>query len=405
MAKLSKLAFLIIIVGLSAWFILVKMSEGNLAQNASTNDPAPTVFGRGIYELDDTGTTLGKQADPNYQISLPKDHFEHTDFDIEWWYLTANLEDENGNDYGLQWTLFRFRNPWINGADTGSTNKVVSTWHNDQVYMAHASVHSMQNHWFAEKFARGGIGNAGGTNEKFELFIDEWRWLNKNEDKAMFPSVLEFSVPLIESQEGEQASSTVLSVELNLTQSGPFVLHGENGYSIKSGNKQHASHYYSAPFINIEGTFNTADNTDAEPIRVSGNAWFDQEWTSQLLDTSTAGWDWMSLHFDDGSKLMAFRMRLNDQEDYMTGSFIQANGELTTLSPKDISLKPVSMSTVNSKTLPLQWQVQIPAFNIDITVQPLKQQQWNPALVSYYEGMVAITGSHTGKGFLELTGY
>ncbi|MEQ3652637.1 MAG: lipocalin family protein, partial [Glaciecola sp.] len=30
---------------------------------------------------------------------------------------------------------------------------------------------------------------------------------------------------------------------------------------------------------------------------------------------------------------------------------------------------------------------------------------WNPALFPYYEGAVNISGSHSGEGFLELTGY
>jgi predicted secreted hydrolase len=121
-------------------------------------DTQTRIFGRGLYSAD-ASTELGEKADPNYVISLPKDHYQHTDFDIEWWYLTANLEDEDGNNYGLQWTLFRFRNPISN-----SSNRQVESsnaWSNKQIYMAHASVHSSDSHWFAEKFARGNVGNAG----------------------------------------------------------------------------------------------------------------------------------------------------------------------------------------------------------------------------------------------------
>lgn len=113
----------------------------------------------------------------------------------------------------------------------------------------------------------------------------------------------------------------------------------------------------------------------------------------------------MSLHLDDGSKLMAFRMRLNGQEDYITGSLISSDGNLRTLLPKDISLIPVSYTAVNAKELPLRWRLTVPSANIDIKVETLKKDQWNPALVSYYEGMVRIEGTHKGNGFLELTGY
>ena len=43
----------------------------------------------------------------NFVFDFPTDHGAHPDYRIEWWYLTANLEDPAGVQYGLQWTLFR----------------------------------------------------------------------------------------------------------------------------------------------------------------------------------------------------------------------------------------------------------------------------------------------------------
>ena len=48
------------------------------------------------------------QARPGTRLEFPRDHGSHPDFRIEWWYLTANLEDARGRPYGLQWTLFRY---------------------------------------------------------------------------------------------------------------------------------------------------------------------------------------------------------------------------------------------------------------------------------------------------------
>ena len=47
------------------------------------------------------------QAHEDIRLSFPEDHAAHPDYRIEWWYLTANLEDERGEPLGLQWTLFR----------------------------------------------------------------------------------------------------------------------------------------------------------------------------------------------------------------------------------------------------------------------------------------------------------
>ena len=421
MAKLMKMILLLSLVSVGLWLLLRGSEEVSpIAEDTSQSG----IFGRGLY-TDVQMQTLGQQADPNYQITFPRDHGEHTSFDIEWWYLTANLRDQDDNQYGLQWTLFRFRNPSQPNINRTSDTEA---WNNEHIYMAHASVHSKDKHWFSEKFTRGGVGNAGVlsaanddmTDNAFTLFIDNWRWENNYQSsdadavtnsakQGLLPATLSFSLPLMTSKSTASPSATHnLDVKIELQQSGPYVLHGDNGYSIKSGNQQHASQYYSAPFIDVNGTFTEVgvDNKYSSNITgVKGQAWFDQEWTSQLLDAQTAGWDWMSLHLNDGSKLMAFRMRLNDQADYVTGSLISPQGDLRTLLPSDISLEPLSSVDVNGKLLPLQWRLKVPSSDIDIEVVTVKQDQWNPFFVSYYEGMVEVNGSHQGQGFLELTGY
>ena len=417
MAKLNKKIVSLSLAGvflLGTYFVVTSQIALKTQANMS-------VFGRNVYEQNDDSnnalaSNMGKKADPNYRMSFPQDHGTHDQFDIEWWYLTANLQDEAGDPYGLQWTLFRFKNsrPRSSQAERNnsssslknspitlneSTVSLDKKWHNDQIYMAHASIHSLDTHWFSEKFARGGVGNAGLTVLPLNLFIDDWQWLNSDGDTGLFPSTLTFSATDT-SKPNAEASAT-----FTLNQTGPLVQHGDNGFSVKS-NSGHASHYYSAPFISIEGELTQAiDTVTAAPIKLKGQAWFDKEWTSQLLDTGTQGWDWLSLHLDDGNKIMAFRMRLKNQDDYVTGSYITSTGEQITLQPGDLTLQPVSVKKVDGRQLPLIWKLIIPSKKIDLTISTLKDKQWNNAAVPYYEGMVKIEGSHGGVGFLELTGY
>ena len=417
MAKLNKK-----IVGLSlAGVFLLGTYFVVTSQIALKTQANMSVFGRNVYEQNDDSnnalaSNMGKKADPDYRMIFPQDHGTHDQFDIEWWYLTANLQDEAGDPYGLQWTLFRFKNPRPSSSQAEANNSSSSLknspvtlnestvsldkkWHNDQIYMAHASIHSLDTHWFSEKFARGGVGNAGLTALPLNLFIDDWQWLNSDGDTGLFPSTLTFSATDT-SKPNAEASAT-----FTLNQTGPLVQHGDNGFSVKS-NSGHASHYYSAPFISIEGELTQAiDTVTTAPIKLKGQAWFDQEWTSQLLDTGTQGWDWLSLHLDDGNKIMAFRMRLKNQDDYVTGSYITSTGEQITLQPGDLTLQPVSVKKVDGRQLPLIWKLIIPSKKIDLTISTLKDKQWNNAAVPYYEGMVKIEGSHGGVGFLELTGY
>tara|TARA_B110000305_G_scaffold33674_1_gene33047 strand:+ start:458 stop:1711 length:1254 start_codon:yes stop_codon:yes gene_type:complete len=417
MAKLNKKIVSLSLAGvflLSTYFVVTSQIALKTQANMS-------VFGRNVYEQNDDSnnalaSNMGKKADPDYRMSFPQDHGTHDQFDIEWWYLTANLQDEAGDPYGLQWTLFRFKNSRPRSSQAEGNNSSSSLknspitlnestvsldkkWHNDQIYMAHASIHSLDTHWFSEKFARGGVGNAGLTVLPLNLFIDDWQWLNSDGDTGLFPSTLTFSATDT-SKPNAEASAT-----FTLNQTGPLVQHGDNGFSVKSNNG-HASHYYSAPFISIEGELTQAiDTVTAAPIKLKGQAWFDKEWTSQLLDTGTQGWDWLSLHLDDGNKIMAFRMRLKNQDDYVTGSYITSTGEQITLQPGDLTLQPVSVKKVDGRQLPLIWKLIIPSKKIDLTISTLKDKQWNNAAVPYYEGMVKIEGSHGGVGFLELTGY
>ena len=417
MAKLNKKIVSLSLAGvflLGTYFVVTSQIALKTQANMS-------VFGRNVYEQNDDSnnalaSNMGKKADPNYRMSFPQDHGTHDQFDIEWWYLTANLQDEAGDPYGLQWTLFRFKNPRPRSSQTEGSNSSSSLknspvtlnestvsldkkWHNDQIYMAHASIHSLDTHWFSEKFARGGVGNAGLTALPLNLFIDDWQWLNSDGDTGLFPSTLTFSATDT-SKPNAEASAT-----FTLNQTGPLVQHGDNGFSVKS-NSGHASHYYSAPFISIEGELTQAiDSVTTAPIKLKGQAWFDKEWTSQLLDTGTQGWDWLSLHLDDGNKIMAFRMRLKNQDDHVTGSYITSTGEQITLQPGDLTLQPVSVKKVDGRQLPLIWKLIIPSKKIDLTISTLKDKQWNNAAVPYYEGMVKIEGSHGGVGFLELTGY
>jgi predicted secreted hydrolase len=417
MAKLNKK-----IVGLSvAGVFLLGTYFVVTSQIAVKTQANMSVFGRNVYEQNDDSnnalaSNMGKKADRDYRMSFPQDHGTHDQFDIEWWYLTANLQDEAGDPFGLQWTLFRFKNPSpssyqaeVNNSSSSLNNSPVTLnestvsldkkWHNNQIYMAHASIHSLDTHWFSEKFARGGVGNAGLTTLPLSLFIDDWQWLNSDGDAGLFPSTLTFSATDT-SKPNVEARAT-----FTLKQTGPLVQHGENGFSVKS-NSGHASHYYSAPFISIEGELTQAiDTVTTAPIKLKGQAWFDQEWTSQLLDTGTQGWDWLSLHLDDGNKIMAFRMRLKNQDDYVTGSYITSTGEQITLQPGDLTLQPVSVKKVDGRQLPLIWKLMIPSKKIDLTISTLKDKQWNNAAIPYYEGMVKIEGSHGGAGFLELTGY
>ena len=313
---------------------------------------------------------------PGYNIDFPFDHSSHPEFAVEWWYITANLTDKQNKPYALQWTLFRF------ASDTQST-----PWANAQQFMGHVGLRDGKQAWFEERFARGGVGNAGIYTAPFNAFIDDWQWSAKS--SKMFPSTLKFTI------------DTQIKVSLDFTTDKPFLKHGEQGFSRKLRDSEQASYYYSQPHIQVSGELKLPTGT----VEVVGNAWFDHEWTSQYLSPLTQGWDWFSIHFDDGSKLMLFNMRHQQAQDFWSGTLVTTKGDVVHLAEQDIQVKVTKRDKVEGRLLPLHWSIKLPKQKINIQISPLQTKQWNPGIFSYYEGGTVISGSHIGVGFIELTGY
>ena len=325
---------------------------------------------------------------PGLELRFPRDHGIHPSFRIEWWYITANLVDTQGRHWGLQWTLFR-----------QALSPVPDTrgWNSNQLWMAHAALTTPQFHRFEQRFARGGIGQAGVSDIRrdgfFDAWIDDWQW--RSEGAALFPSVLHFDVG------GRQ-------VQMQLNSSADWVLHGEGGYSQKSAQGQ-ASYYYSQPQIQIQGTVSGA----GEDISLSGVAWLDREWSSQALAPNQSGWDWFSLHLDDGNKLMLYRLRQDDGAHWLSASWINGRGETRQLSPSEIELEPgptnrIDIGAGKQIEIPLEWTLKLPAQGLNLSIKALYDQQWMATRYPYWEGVVTVknsAGLSVGKGYMELTGY
>ena len=244
--------------------------------------------------------------DPAHRFAFPADHGAHPDFRIEWWYLTATLTGPDGTDYGAQWTLFR--TALRPGEGTGFASP--------QLWMGHAALTSAERHLFAEKLGRGGVGQAGVKVSPFAAWIDDWQMISRASPGADALSALDLN-----------ASGAGFAYRLALEAKGPIVAQGDQGYSVKSAAGQ-ASHYYSQPFYAVTGTI----TLEGQDIPVTGQAWLDREWSSQPLAPDQTGWDWFSLKFDDGARLMGFRLR-DGGAGYLSATWIDADGTPTPMPP------------------------------------------------------------------------
>lgn len=319
------------------------------------------------------------RVEPGRALAFPVDHGAHPDYRIEWWYLTANLRDQQGRAWGVQWTLFR------NALQPGS---VEADWGNQNLWMGHAALTGPDGHRHAETFARGGVGQAGVDSAPFAAWIDDWQLRSRSPANSGLGE-LEL-----------QARGAGFGYRLRLRSERPPVLHGAQGFSQKSGQGQ-ASYYYSQPFFQAEGSL----QLDGQNYQVEGPAWLDREWSSQPLAPDQQGWDWFSLHLATGEKLMLFQLRHADGQPYRAGTWIGADGQAQALGQEDIQMTPLQHSRVAGRRLPTRWSLRIPSKDLAIDTLPLQEQAWMATRFPYWEGPIRFGGSHQGVGYLEMTGY
>ena len=78
------------------------------------------------------GFELYRAALPGYRYEFPRDHFNHPEFQTEWWYYTGNLHDTQGRRFGFELTFFR------HGVERGKTP--ASVWEVRDAWLAHLAL-------------------------------------------------------------------------------------------------------------------------------------------------------------------------------------------------------------------------------------------------------------------------
>lgn len=320
-----------------------------------------------------------RQAAPGMTVRLPQDMGPHPQYRLEWWYLTANLrsadESADGQQFGVQWTLFR------TGIRPGPFSEKEPGWHRNEIWLAHAALSRPGEHHFADRSARGGTGQAGVTAQPFTAWIDHWQLDSRNQNTWVL-----------------DVTGDGFRYRLQLEPQLPVVLNGEHGFSAKSVGGG-GSMYFSYPLQVTGGEVHIA----GEQFAVSGQGWFDREWSSQYLKPDQQGWDWMALHLDDGRHLMLFRVR--GTEDFYSATLVAADGRAQALSADEFSLEPTQYRDSRYGEVPVVWQLTVPPAKLDLEVRSWPGDYWNRGVTRYWEGPVTVSGSHAGEGYLEMTGY
>ena len=324
---------------------------------------------------------------------FPQDHGPHPGYRSEWWYLTAVLQDVDGREFGVQYTLFRQA---LTPTPTGA-----GPWHTGQAYMAHVAVTDVDNkrHLHDQRFVRGHPQLAGvTTNNGFRAWLEDWVL------QGLTVTAQQFDLQL-------QAPTNQFDIDLKLQQQQPIVLQGDAGLSHKGEGT--ASYYYSMPRMAISGVI----EVDGLRHAVTGLGWLDREWSTSVLPAGVAGWDWFALQFFDASSLMAFRLRRTDglRDEYDHGLKVPAFSESadstdasgTVLETEDFELTPTRYWVDKTGvSWPVSWQLWVQGEQF--IIEALVDDQLMDTGILYWEGIVGVTdaqGKSVGRGYMELTGY
>jgi predicted secreted hydrolase len=226
----------------------------------------------------------------------------------------------------------------------------------------------------------------GGTTD---VRLDDWRLVRE-------PDAYRTHV------EGED-----FALELAFEPTQPALLQGDRGFSRKGPSLAQASYYYSEPHLQVRGEVTSR----GERLAVTGTAWLDHEWSSEVLAPGATGWDWLGANLDHGGALMAFRIRGKDGATLFATGTYRANGATAPRTLDDVAFAPTRTWRSPRTGIAYPVAMTVTAAGRRWTLEPLMDDQELDARASsgvlYWEGAVRLRADDgaAGRGYLELTGY
>jgi predicted secreted hydrolase len=301
------------------------------------------------------------RATPKGKVSLPKDDALH-DEELEWWYWSGHLETKDGRWFGFEETFFAVRQSGLNGeeVDTALTDIAGGKFLYD---------------------VTDAIGLPKQVANGFDLYTAA-NTANGGNGHDVLHGIAE----------GAAFDLTLDSVKAPVLQYGDgYVAYEPSGYT----------YYYSRELLDAKGTV----KLDGQTLPVTGQAWFDHQWGA-LDDVVSRGWEWFAIQLDDGREMMLYVLLQDGEPTTPTGSFSDAECHVTYLSGGDVTVSSMNTWTSphTSCTYPMGWHVSYG--DLDLTITPtVEDQELYSGMQKYWEGASTVTGSATGRAYVELNGY
>ena len=325
-------------------------------------------------------------------LHFPRDLGSHPDFSIEWWYVTGHLisgRASSERQYGFQITFFRSR--------IESTQGMQSAFAAKQLLFAHAALTDVNGRKMRhdQRIARLGFEVAGASEKDTAIRLRDWSLKRDGRRYRVIAAVGDFRF------------------NLDLTQTQPILLQGQQGLSRKGPDEKQVSFYYSLPQLRATGTLSLG--AQHHPVR--GTAWLDHEWSQELLHPQAVGWDWIGINLFDGSALTAYRLRDQTGNALWDGGSFRHPSMDAASGPYIFSRGEVLFQALRSWTSPLthtrypvEWLVRTPAdfYTVKAVIDNQELDSRASTGTIYWEGLSELydsNGKLVGRGYLEMTGY
>src|ERR1700692_31761 len=164
-------------------------------------------LGVALLPLQPASVPQYRTALPGYRYEFPRDHFDHPDFQTEWWYYTGNVKSADGHRFGFELTFFR------QGVNRDAAKRKLCDVRD--LYLAHLALSDLDGREFyhTERTSRAGPGLAGISATDGRIWNGNWQVQWQGDDQNL------------------QAVDVRFELQFRLRAEKPPVINGENGVS------------------------------------------------------------------------------------------------------------------------------------------------------------------------------
>jgi predicted secreted hydrolase len=373
----------------------------------------------------DTDTESTMSVDPGRPLRFPADQAPHPRAPAELWDLSGLVADDRGRRFGIRLSFIRVA---LAPADGDRPSRFAA----QSVVVAQLAVAAEDADATLGdvRVSRAALGLAGiealGDTEADPASapgpantpaLPVGKDKGESQAPALTSAVWVEDWRLQRTADGERqvtAAAESVGLELSLTPDKAPVGLDEAGLLDGPDGAERPMRVYLEPRITAVGTL----TLDGERHQVSGTAWLNHAWGA-LSDLAGGGPGRLALNrfqlqLDDGSELICLHLRRRGGGGTPVPSclLIAADGDTRLFRRRDLFLEPFGAPWLGAAgaAYPLQWRLRIPALELQLTIEPLIDDQELALVGPVWSGTVILDGQRgdavvSGTGRLDLSGY